>query len=500
MLLEGEEALQLTRGEANDYHPAWSPDGTRIAFLRETDDGAEVRTIPVLGGTDRVLTTTRRAPAGLDWSPDGQWIAFSDQASPDDPPSIFMVSTESGGRRKLTSPPAEKASLGDIQPIFSPDGKTVAFIRERRGGGGVGSLFVKSVDSGPARAIHSPDFFVWDVDWTRDGRSLVFSTGKTFATSYLARVPISGGQPERLSIGDRARYLSISRPGGRLVYSQWLQDHNIWRAPGPTSNDKNAPQPFVRSTRDEAVGRYSPDGTRIAFVSDRSGTWEVWTCDSDSANPGRLTDLGHAIRPSWSPDGRQIIFSSVAEGTSDVYSIASSGGFPKNLTADTANYRSAIPSWSRDGSWFYYQSNQGGRVGVPWQVWKRPLNGGEPVQLTRNGGMRPQESDDGRLFFFRGEQIWTLADDGGEPRLVLDQRVRFSTWCLWRDSIIYLNEEISLIEAFHRPTQTTTELLNLEPFPRPQMATLAVSPDGQWVLYTRLDAHGSDLMRVENFR
>ncbi len=497
-LIEGGEALQLTRGDANDRHPAWSPDGARIAFLRETEDGSEVRTIPALGGTERVLTTTRRPPAGLDWSPDGRWIAFSDQASSDEPPSIFLVSTESGERRKLTSPPKGEGR-SDAQPVFSPDGQSVAFIRQRRASGGGGSVFVQAIDRGSARPVSSPLSFVWDLDWTADGKSLVVSSGKTFASSTLTRVPVSGGQPERLSVGDRARYLSISRSEERLVYSQWLQDHNIWRGPGPTSDGTSSPGPFIVSTRDDTVSRYSPDGTRIAFVSDRSGTWEVWTCDADGANPGRLTDLGHAIRPSWSPDSRQIIFSSVVEGTSDVYTIDASGGFPKNLTADITDTRSALPSWSKDGSWFYYQSDQGGRAGVPWQVWKRSLAGGEPIRITRDGGMGPQESDDGRLFFLRGGKIWSTSTEGGDAVLVLDRRVRFSTWCLWRDSILYINEDTSRIERFHRPTGATTELLNLEPFPRPQMAGLAVSPDGQWLLYTRLDAHGSDLMRVENF-
>jgi Tol biopolymer transport system component len=128
----------------------------------------------------------------------------------------------------------------------------------------------------------------------------------------LWRVPASGGPPRRLvGIGEYAMSPSVSLRGGRLAYVYWKKDANIWRAPGPESPMKgDAPVKLIASTQNEDSPQFSPDGKRIAFSSDRSGSWEIWASASDGQNPIRLTNFGgsHAGTPRWSPDGKQIAF------------------------------------------------------------------------------------------------------------------------------------------------------------------------------------------------
>jgi hypothetical protein len=104
-LIEGGEPLQLTKAPADDFSPAWSPDGAEIAFLREVEGGHDVLAVSALGGSERPLSTAvvtphpvfgRALTRGLDWSPDGRLLAMVDTGSPDEPAGIFLLSRENG--------------------------------------------------------------------------------------------------------------------------------------------------------------------------------------------------------------------------------------------------------------------------------------------------------------------------------------------------------------------------------------------------------------------
>ena len=175
------EPLQLTDEDADDLCPAWSPDGQRIAFLREIRERDEppmneVLVIPALGGMTRKLGTTHvvrtagppRTP-GLDWSPDGRTLAVADI---DGRPGIFLISMETGEKTRLTTSPELHL---DGQPSFSPDGTQVAFIR---GEGLKGyRIFRKSLDRGEPSLVVEQDTLIQDLDWTSDGSKIIFASG-----------------------------------------------------------------------------------------------------------------------------------------------------------------------------------------------------------------------------------------------------------------------------------------------------------------------------------
>lgn len=239
---------------------------------------------------------------------------------------------------------------------------------------------------------------------------------------------------------------------------------------------------------------YSPDGTRIAFISDRSGTLEVWISDADGTHPRQVTDLGHAIWPRWSPSGSRIVFNSMPGARSYVYVLDASGGFPRVLV------EGGTPDWSADERWIYFMSPE--RDG-PME--KMPARGGQPVRLTEDRALLPQRAPDDQVFFARDfspdNKVWSVSAEGGESALVLDTPVDWSRWCVWNRNLVFIqaNEEGPSIKMQDLTTGETTDLVGLETGTTPSFG-VNVSPDGRWILYTRLDSSGADLMVVENFR
>jgi len=249
--------------------------------------------------------------------------------------------------------------------------------------------------------------------------------------------------------------------------------------------------------------QFSPDGSRIAFQSYRSGNPEIWVCDSEGKNARQLTflDHPHTGAGSWSPDGTQIAFMSSKEGSFDIYTIGSAGGFPTRLTEETS--ADANPSWSRDGHWIYFVSDRTGRT----EVWKIPAEGGRARQVTRNGGTEMFESPDGKFLFFNKQGvkgglpgIWRMPVEGGEEVQMLE-KVRFSEWTVSKNDIYYINRTAGPGEAIEMFDLLTGEVKRMALLQHsPNSWGISVSPDSRWIIYSVVESDESDLILVENFR
>ncbi|HXI93232.1 MAG TPA: protein kinase [Blastocatellia bacterium] len=497
--------LRLTTNAASEYNPVWSPDGRFIAFLRQSSESSGVYSIPSLGGPERKLAETFPKPATfiehcLDYSPDGKLLAISDKGSQQDPFSIFLLSIETGQKRMLTSPPP--GLLGDCSPAFSPDGKSLGFVRAVSAG--VFDIYIVPVTGGEPRRLTFDNTQVRSMSWTSGGREIVFSSWREGGSiSNLWRIPAVGGSPERVvGVGQRVFSPSISRQGDSLAYTQSLSDMNIWRleVPGPGGRT-SPPTMLISSTQWEIGASYSPDGTKIVFASDRTASWELWVCDSDGSNPVQLTN-SFAGSPRWSPDGRQIAFDARPQDNYDIYVIGAEGGSPRRLTTESSE--DVVPSWSRDGKWIYFSSNRSGST----QIWKMPAEGGEALQLTRQGGFEGFESPDGRFFYYAKRNtpgIWKIPAEGGEETPVLDLHKAgyWRYWAMTDQGIYFATAEVPsrpVIEFFSFATGQVTKIATLDKPIVQWYSGLSVSPDGRWILCAQLDQSGSDIMLVENFR
>jgi Tol biopolymer transport system component len=346
-LIGGSEPVRLTHDPADEFSPAWSPDGRFIAFLRTLSaDRAGVFLIPAIGGRERKLAEIYQGnPFGphygpfLAWFPDGKWLAVADTASPGEPDALFLLSVESGEKTRLTSPPQK---CNDASPAVSPDGRTLAF--NRFAGRNIADLFLVQlaenlIPSGEPSRLTFENRYSAGPAWTPDGRAIVFSSG-TSRTPGLWEIAPSGragrtAKPEQLSFaGEGASQPVISRQG-HLAYAVVALDIDVWKL--DLNGGRPAQRPpvdLISSTRIDADARYSPDGKRIVFVSNRSGSFEIWMCNADGSNPVQLTSFAsffYIDSPRWSPDGRMIYFRYNPGGKPGMYVISSEGGRPKTF-------------------------------------------------------------------------------------------------------------------------------------------------------------------------
>ncbi len=509
-LVDAETPLRLTTHLAEDLNPVWSPDGRHIAFLRQTADSSEFYLVPVLGGAERKVATIFPYQVPSDgnssyFSPDGKSLAIPDRTAASEPLSLYLLSLETGEKRKLTTPPA---GVGDYCPAFSPDGKWLAFTRSPRWS--TDDLYVMPMTGGEPKRLTFDNLPINGLTWTPDSREIIFTSRRGGSTRHLWRVAATGGTPERVdTIGNDVLSPALSLQSNRLAYTQALDDINIWRIELDAAGKVKAQRELIASTFGDHGPDYSPDGKQIVFTSGRSGNNAIWVCESDGSKPRLLYSCGPYVTgsPRWSPDGKWIAFDSRscatgANGNPDIYLLSADGGQPHRLTEDAAE--DVVPSWSRDGRWIYFGSNRGGQM----QIWKLPVAGGTPVQVTTQGGYEAFESTDGQyLYYTKGRGlagIWRMPTTGGQEEFATEHH-QAGLWRYWRvtEHGIYFataSAAGSLLEFYHFATKQITEVTRLERGAERYVPGLAVAPDGRSLLYCRMDHSGSDVMMVENFR
>jgi Tol biopolymer transport system component len=499
----GEESPQrLTTDPAEDHSPVWSPDARFIAFLRQLSAiKAAIVLIPQRGGKERVLgesdVTTLSPLWGpyLAWTPDSKWLVFTCTDSTTPVPGLFLLSVETLEKRRLTSSPHD--GVADSCPAVSPDGRTLAFTRST---GGRYDIYVLRLGANyepqgvPERLAGGEGKGRSAAAWTPDGSEIIFAGGGVWRV-----VPFASEKPRKLALeSQNVPAVAISRQGNRLAYVDAKWGVNIWRVDllGP---DRKPGVPFrlIPSTRAEAHPAYSPDGRRITFDSNRSGHPEIWLSDSDGSNPVQLTSFGGPTvqSPRWSPDGRNVVFH-VAAGRSDIYVISASGGLPRRLTTGPSG--GSWPCWSRDSRSIYFQSSG--------QVWKMPASGGEPAQITRNGGGVPQESPDGKFIYYIRDwpspcSVWRMPVGGGEETRMLESVHLAGHYTVGAEGIYFFGPEddkgrSDIIFFYDFVARKTSRILTID---NPVYEGLEISPDGRTILYPMMEEPGSDLMLVENF-
>ena len=243
-----------------------------------------------------------------------------------------------------------------------------------------------------------------------------------------------------------------------------------------------------------AAPQLSPDGRKIAFMSNRSGPWQIWMSNADGSDPVQVSFTDSAGTPRWSPDGKSFVFDAPWNGNTFVF--LAPVNQPQNARPIAEG---CVPSFSLDGKFVYFAGDRTGN----FEVWRVAVAGGPQVQVTKQGGFAALESADGNVYYskskFSNPEIWRVPLNGGDEAAV-SPMLRPRTWASWtvtKDGVLLvadLPDRRSHLTLYDPVNGTARELASLPTSP----FWMAASADGKKVVMN--DAAEREITMVDHLR
>jgi Tol biopolymer transport system component len=281
---------QLTADSAISARPAWSPDGSKIVFHSTRE--------PIIGDKGEEKQRNKR-----------------EQEEEERDRDIWIMDRDGRNLKRLTS-----SSADDFDPVFSPDGKQIAYVSEDNGSR---DIWLMNADGTNKTYLTSEKGVEQDPAWSPDGKQIAYS-----------RLPYEKGGNFDIWI------INVDGTGSRRL---------------------------TTSSANEAGPSWHPDGKHIAYHSDEGGNLNIYIIDTEGRYPQKIIGTNmQEIRPSWSPSGTKIAYSAwPEEETSDkaeIWVANIDGSSPYQLTTTPPNMN---PNWSPDSTRIVFQSKRTGS----WEIW-----------------------------------------------------------------------------------------------------------------------------------
>jgi Tol biopolymer transport system component len=477
----------------DDTQPAFSPDGESIAFRSEREGGG-IFLMGATGESVRRLTDFGYNPA---WSPDGEEIVLATATVGNRPnklsvSKLWSLNLTSGARRLVTEDDA-------AQPCWSPNGSRIGYWT-LLGESSQRDIWTIPAKGGDAVPVTEDLHVDWNPVWSPDGTHLYFSSDRG-GSMNLWRVPIdeeSGrvlGPPEAVTTGGSAsrHHLDFSKDGMRIVYVEQAATESIWKVAFNSSSGQaeEEPIPVTKGSSSLGIGGISPDGRWLTLFGSRGqhDQDDIFIMRTDGTGLRQLTDGLYKDRgPVWSPDGTKIAFYSDRSGSYEIHTIHPDGSGLQQLTVTPDEILSSHP-WSPDGlQMAYYNYTEGTSylfdLTKPWQE-QTP----EPLPPFENGQERFDASSwspDGRkiagfartaagytgvvIYSLESQQYQRLTDFSGGRVLWLSDghRLLFND-----DGAVYL------VDVESREVQEVFS------FSSERVTSIALSPDNRWIFFNR---------------
>ena len=406
----GGQDVNVTNDPAQDVQPAFSPDGNTIAFVSTRASrtglikigGTLVRTartyggdlwvMPALGGAARRLAPDANSPI---WRPDGKGILYVSGA--ENRRAILEVSPGGGASRAILAGDASSFEIARI--ACSPDGRWVSFETQTEG------IFLLPASGGRPHALLTGFSHGWDGS-SRRLHYVVLDPQGGSRVQFAEIDPDRGvvrGVPGTISLMTASlRDLAVSRDGLQVAVAEESGSRNLTRLPlAPGGGTPAGPEEALSIGRvTDGYPSVSPDGRRVAYVSDTFGHSETWVLDLATGRRERLSLPGEDISqvgPVWMPDGRRLLLGRLLSGAAQV----GAEGRPANIgsnwivAVDGSSSEEILSRVTRDGfSSTLGPSPDGRKILYPkliqgvQQVFLYDVSSRQSVQLTDSPGSK----------------------------------------------------------------------------------------------------------------
>jgi Tol biopolymer transport system component len=363
-VLGEDRAVPLTHGPGSDVHAAWAPDGRWIAFIRWIDDRPKGYLVPPLGGEERLLVENA---ADVDWMPDSRHVAVEVRGDTAEGDAIALVGVETMTMRYVTRPGRVAV---DGMPRVAPDGELIAFRRCRtRARQNCDIYLVPTSGTADATRLTSLDHMIDGLDWTPDGRGIVFSD-----RGELWKVGIDEEASGKVvKLGVAGSWPTLGQRGGKvqLAYRSTWTDSAIHRVRFTLARSGEptgiaGSERLINSTRGDSGPEVSPDGNTIAFISDRDGSPGVWLADADGERVRHVVSGRIDALLTWAPDGGRLagLCGDDGDDGNDICIVDIVTRQVERI-APSPHY-DGMATWSADGQDLYFLST---RSGLP-AIWR----------------------------------------------------------------------------------------------------------------------------------
>ena len=388
----------------------------------------------------------------------------------------------------------------DADVRFSPDGRRIAFTRSATVSGMSKQLLVQNADGGGTRVLTDGKLDLEGIDWSMDGRRII-------AASRGTLIEIDAVTGERSFIaapGFDIVQPAVSRIDGTILFVQSLYDVNIWKMPiDGGAQGRAVPSVFIASTRVDNDPRFSPDGNRIAFISDRSGECSLYVSDINGGEALPIatfdTNCWNVRDPRWSPDGLNLAFDIDENARRDVYIVSTAGGPIRRITEEASD--DFAPGWSADGRSVYVTSDRSGS----YELWLIDISDDSKTPVSFGPGRGGAGSSDGLWIYYSlpdGDGLWRKPVAGGESELVARDLATgdYRNWRLVDDGLLYVRSgESRELVRLEFSTGETTVLWQVPEEVRGFLRA-DISPSGQIALFSHVDQDEDDLAMLVPIR
>jgi len=394
--LRGGGEVALTEGR--DDYPRFSPDGSSVLFIRTAGRKSSLYRVALLGAEPRKVVDN--ALYG-DWSPDGSRIAFLREQVEGTKTitQLMLVEVGGGGEKELARFTNELLT----HPRWSPDGRFIG-LNSSQGttGGAIGNAFVVEAQSKAIRQFSFASKFgvgsalVWITpeEFLYFQSESVAGNGVSVSSSRAFRQNIRGGQAQPLFWAPTAPQCVDLLPDGRVIFDGMSGRQNLREY---ALTGKRPPRWLTRGNINDRQPVFSADGDWVVFSSNRSGNLDLWMVSTRTGAIKSITeDAAEDWDPGFTPDGRHLLWSSNRSGAFEIWTAALDGTGARQVSQDGEDAEN--PTGTRDGKWVVFTSANRTKQGL-WKI--HPDGSGAQQLVSGTTILLPEVSPDGQYALYQ---------------------------------------------------------------------------------------------------